>query len=200
MSKIEDQLRKVLYFKKGAESFKERQDYLAALVKAAAKCDEDKFEKRLSEPTKDWCYDGIEAWNKEKEIPEFDAYDARMPEEEEPGPVMEVTEEVIVEVETPEGPKPVKKTKKKYVGPDQSAGSDHYLNVTLDRFGCVNGTKTAKVVEMFETGTTMNEVEKAIGGRHYNILKTLEKRGHRVSRGPGGSIKLTHKDDAGKDT
>lgn len=64
-----------------------------------------------------------------------------------------------------------------------------------DRFGVIIGTKTHDVVALYEKGTTSAEIEEKIGGRHYNILRTLAKKGHRVAKMPGGGFKLTHKDD-----
>lgn len=72
-----------------------------------------------------------------------------------------------------------------------------YTNLTgeKDRFGVVMGTKAHDAVMMYEKGCTSIELRRALEGRFYNILRELERRGHRVERQPGGVFKLTHIDD-----
>lgn len=67
-----------------------------------------------------------------------------------------------------------------------------------DRYGIIVGTKTHDAVEMYERGTSAKEILQATGGRHYNILKKLEKDGHRVVKLAKHRFRLTHKDDIGK--
>ena len=76
-----------------------------------------------------------------------------------------------------------------------------------DRFGVIIGTKTHDAVLMYEKGATSRQIQDALGegptkagGRFYNILKTLDKAGHKVERSKDGIFKLTHRDDVGHDT
>ena len=66
-----------------------------------------------------------------------------------------------------------------------------YDNMTgeKDRYGVIDGSKTHDAVMMYEKGATSKEIENKLGGRYYNILHTLEQRGHRVEKLPGESPK-----------
>lgn len=68
-----------------------------------------------------------------------------------------------------------------------------------DRYGITLGTKTADAVALYEKGATAKDIQDKVGGKHYNVLKRLEKEGHKVEKLEGGIWKLTHVDDvAGK--
>lgn len=69
------------------------------------------------------------------------------------------------------------------------------LDGSKDRYGITIGTKTHEAVKMFEKGATGKEIDKAIGGAHFNILRKLAKEGHVIERQSGGIFKITHKDD-----
>jgi hypothetical protein len=91
----------------------------------------------------------------------------------------------------PKAPKPLKNKRGQVRTP--------YDNLTgeKDRFGLFIGTKTQQAVELYSRpeGATCKQVEMELAGRHRNILKRLEKEGHRVEKFEGGVIKVTHKDD-----
>jgi hypothetical protein len=70
-------------------------------------------------------------------------------------------------------------------------------DVVLDKWGCMEGSKNARALAMFEKGATTREVKDAIGGTYYNILKKAEQQGHRLEK-DGSIIKLTHRDDLAK--
>lgn len=67
-----------------------------------------------------------------------------------------------------------------------------------NRYGVVLGTKTDEALQMFEKGASQPEVSKKLYGRHYNILRLLAARGHRVEKTDEGVFTLTHKDDIAK--
>lgn len=76
---------------------------------------------------------------------------------------------------------------------------ERYSKITgeKDRFGITIGTKTHEAVKMYNTeeGATLKQVDKAIGGRHYNVLQKLTKDGHKVEKLAGGFWRVAHKDD-----
>ncbi len=71
------------------------------------------------------------------------------------------------------------------------------MDVVLDKWGCMEGSKNSQALAMFEKGATTAEVKKAIGGTYYNILKKCTEAGHKLEK-EGAKITLIHKDDAGK--
>lgn len=75
---------------------------------------------------------------------------------------------------------------------------DAVEHATRDRFGVIIGTKTHDAVVMYERGCTAREIDEQVGGKHYNILASLAKKGHRVEKLPGNVFKLTHADDLDK--
>ncbi len=101
-------------------------------------------------------------------------------------------------------PKKVKevKPKKESEWPEKFVNKpepERYAKITgeRDRFGITIGTKTSDAVAMYHTadGATLKQVDKAIGGRHFNILGKLAKDGHKVEKLAGGFWRVTHKDD-----
>ncbi len=70
-------------------------------------------------------------------------------------------------------------------------------DVVLDKWGCMEGSKNAQALAMFEKGATAKEVKDKLGGTYYNILKRVVADGHKMEK-DGAVIKITHKDDAGK--
>lgn len=55
-------------------------------------------------------------------------------------------------------------------------------DATLDKWGCIEGSKNSQALMMFEKGATTSEVKKAIGGTYYNILSKCVKNGHKLHK------------------
>ena len=66
---------------------------------------------------------------------------------------------------------------------------------TKDDFGLRKGTNTAKAATMFRKGATMVDVKAKTGSNQYNVLKWLEKQGHKITR-KDGFITVTPKAEA----
>lgn len=81
--------------------------------------------------------------------------------------------------------------KKEIATPKKTRSSDDE-DVVLDKWGCMEGSKNAQALAMFERGATTKEVKDEIGGTYYNILKKAELNGHKLEK-DGAIIKLTHK-------
>ena len=58
-------------------------------------------------------------------------------------------------------------------------------NPTKDTFGLRKGTNTQKAAALFAKGATMAEVKAKTGSNQYNVLKWLERQGHKVTRKDG---------------
>jgi len=66
---------------------------------------------------------------------------------------------------------------------------------TRDKFGLTKGTNTQKAASMFRKGATMAEVKAKTGSNQYNVLKWLERQGHKITR-KDGYITVTPKAEA----
>ena len=53
---------------------------------------------------------------------------------------------------------------------------------TRDKFGLKKGSNTQKAATMFRKGATMADVKTKTGSNQYNVLKWLEKQGHKITR------------------
>jgi hypothetical protein len=113
-------------------------------------------------------------------------------------------------------PAPAKKKRKKHVQagkyikkkrgkpdiqPKHKPGKEpDYKAITgkKDRYGITLGTKTAEALKMFEKGCTMRDVVIDQGDTYYNVLRRLEKRGHRIEKLENKVLRLIHKDDLEK--
>jgi hypothetical protein len=113
-------------------------------------------------------------------------------------------------------PTPAKKKRKKHVQagkyikkkrgkpdiqPKHKPGKEpNYKAITgkKDRYGITLGTKTAEALKMFEKGCTMRDVVIDQGDTYYNVLRRLEKRGHRIEKLENKVLRLIHKDDLEK--
>lgn len=117
--------------------------------------------------------------------------------ETEPDPEDEEAEEVVAKPKKAAGREkavkvpPPEKTAKK----PRPAQFDS--DATLDKWGCIEGSKNSKALAMFEKGATTSEVKKAIGGTYYNILAKCVENGHKMHK-EGSLITIVHKSDAGK--
>ena len=74
-------------------------------------------------------------------------------------------------------------------------GKTKVKNATKDSFGLRKGSNTAKAATMFRKGATMAEVKTKTGSNQYNVLKWLEKQGHKITR-KDGFITVTPKAEA----
>lgn len=191
------------------KKYKNRQDYLAALVRAVDRIDEEVFD-NLSDEAADWLSNAVKAMNKKEDIEEFEDESGPEPlSDEEPAlsddePTDDEIEGAEVEVaETSEGeeeaeeaepapkakttPKPRKKSEPTPTRADSITGE-------LDKFGFVLGTKTSEAMAMLEQGARMKDVKEKFGDTFYTSLKKCVARGHVVTK-EGSTITLTCKDD-----
>ena len=176
--------------------YKDRQDYLAAILVASEKISDHDFEYNVSEDVADWLNEGYKARRTKKPIPDFPDT-----EEAEPVDASQDEGEVYVEefvskaelelTETVENtPYPEPKAAKKPRKPRAK------LTGKFNRFGVAEGSKRDMAIKFFEKGSTMKAVKEATGEAHYNVLKELAMKGHKVTS-VDGVITLTHKDDLG---
>ncbi len=196
---IELELLNTTRFKQDADAFDDRQDYLAAIVKAVDKLSADEFDE-LSDEASEWFNKSVRALNTKRPLPDFDPNEGNDTDAEQSAKTRKAVNARLAEA-TPEAeevgdaeeaqavepPKEAKITKPKIVNGE----------LVKDRFGVVLGTKTAAAVALFNTpgGATIKEIDDKVGGRHMNILKKLVGQGHRVLKLEGGHIKLVHKSD-----
>jgi hypothetical protein len=221
---VENELVTATKFKRKADDYTERQDYLADVVKAVDRLAHDKFEK-LTDEAADWFNDAVKALNSKDDLPEFEGNgvdpDASADERKAANAAMEDGDELTGESEdNREGPedKP-SKIKKAKAGRPKKAVKEKSTRVAdaegeaepatprvrngeleKDRFGVVLGTKTHQAVMMYaaEEGASLKEIDASIGGRFANILRRLTKDGHHVQKDPeSGRFRLIHKDDFG---
>lgn len=215
MSEFERELVTLIRFK--PNDYRDRQDYLAALARAADKWfavkDKDQaiFD-GLEDGLAAWFEEAITAMNHKDTIPEFPDREleepfVEAPEEEEADENTDAEEaepqgavagasspsEVVQPATTPdsETPKAAKKPK-----PEKSRYE--MMSGVKDRYGCFIGTKLYDAVQMYERGTTAKELLEVLGGRYYNVLQRLKKDGHEVVPRPEGGFKVTHKADVEK--
>jgi len=234
VSKIETSIIKATGFKVPDHGYLERQDYLAALIRAVAKLSDAKYDDLTDDnDVLVWVLKGTKALNAKQEIDDFtddlegeeaddesaegteddEAEEAEAeaatqeadeaPEDEEPEPKPHVIKEG--RPRNPPKPKLTKAEKEaaaaaeaKKAPPKGTKLVTRYDNLdpkNKNRYGVVVGTKTDDAIKMYERGTTSVEIQKELGGRYYNILRTLTEAGHLVERDGNGIFKLTHKDD-----
>jgi len=190
--------------------YKERQDYLAALVRAVDGMDEDDYD-NLTDKAADWFTDAAKALNAKHTIPDFEdvpenaadeddeeTEQKRDDDEDEKNDSDEDDEDDEDEADEEEV-KTAKKSKAKPKSgrkPVEDPGK-RYPKITgeKDRYGIIMGTKTHDAVLLYEKGASSKDILGALNGRYYNILRKLAEEGHKVEKLPEGVFKLTHKDD-----
>lgn len=203
---IENELLEATKFQQ-RRAYADRQDYLAALARAVDHIEDDIYD-ALSNEASDWFNAAVRAMNNKKKIAEF--ADAPPPE---PEPITEelepLEEEALVEEEVepeekvtlvsakikPQDRKAVPPRKLK--APKMKAVKIEDENLTLNRYGVIDGSKNAAACELLERGCRMSDISETIGGTYYNLVRRLVKQGHRVEKSAHG-LKLIHKDDIGK--
>lgn len=222
MHDIERELIKATGYKP-ARKFSDRNDYLGSILNATSKLSDEDF-MELSDDAADWINAATASQNaKDHELPDFD--EVAPPDEEgdsdsdsdaedssdEGGDDPEMDEttgeihvaepEVNDEPELPlpkvkhKIPKPVKAEPKVPAKKRPLPGRNE--DVTLDKWGSIEGSKNSKALALFEKGATAKEVKDLLGGTYYNILGKAKENGHKLEK-EGSLIKLTHKDDLGK--
>lgn len=153
----------------------QRQPYLTRLLKACYDLEDSKWGK-LSVDTQEWVNGAIDSFNARNPLEDFKQ------EEEEEG--LFEQEENVEQLQEPE--KPVK-AKNEII-------TARRLSRVKDKFGLVKGSKASQAAAMFEKGARMADIRELTGTNHYNMLKRLAKKGHKIIRAKG-YIKLTHKDE-----
>lgn len=196
---IEMELLNSTRFKQDADAFDDRQDYLAAIVKAVDKLSADAFDE-LSDEASDWFNKSVKALNTKRPLPDFDPVNGNDEDAESSAKVRKAANAKMVEAEPETGEagdeaqadEPAEKAIPKITKPKIINGE-----LVKDRFGVVLGTKTAQAVALYNTptGATIKEIDEKVGGRHMNILKKLVTQGHRVLKLEHGRIQLIHKND-----
>ena len=174
--------------------YKDRQDYLCALLEAAYNLDQDAYD-NVSDAVAKWCTESAIARKARKPLPEFDGGEYEDHSEADPADlgntVTEPGDLVVLQGSTSGtsasgGKKKLKKaTKPKLTG-------------EIDEFGIAIGTKHHKVVQRLTTGATMKDIKLEFGDSYYNLVKRMEKAGHHVEKN-GLMIKITHKDKVKKE-
>jgi len=185
---VETELVKVTKVK--PDKYTDRQDFLAAILKAMEKLSDDDFD-NLSDEAAHWhSVIAVPAFVAKEEIPDFNGNE----EAEVAEPEDETADEPDVEAEAE---KPTKKKAAKAKGKTAKAPGKEpkyrELSGEKDEFGVVKGTKTSQAVAMYVKGASTNEIKEELGGRFYNILKKLKADGHKVEKLENGKWKLTHK-------
>lgn len=170
-----------------------RQTYLIDLIKAVSDLSDEDFD-IMTDEAKEWSNSAAKAVKAHKPIQDFEEGETSEPSTIEPP----TGEEVAVE-ETKEKPKRPKKSSSDKVLPDgdEKGTRESVLSddpVGTNRYGIKIGTKRAQVIEMLEHGASMREVKQVHGQAYYNMLKQLEKQGHKIVK-TGAFYTLTHKDD-----
>lgn len=93
----------------------------------------------------------------------------------------------------PPPPNPAKKLPSKVTAKVKNEAAVRHgkaVEIGLDKWGCMEGTKNSQALALFEKGTTAKEVKEALGGTFYNVLARVQKAGHRVEK-EGNLIKLS---------
>lgn len=209
MHAIESELIKATGYK-AQRKFANRQDYLGSILNAAIKLSNEDFDS-LTDETADWINAAIEAKNAKSEIlPDFDELDESGDDNTVPDESGDITD---TGDDGPDGPPldegqdqdhheevdpvitaPKKKTK---VPTKKPPATEIDELVVLDKWGCMEGSKNALALAMFEKGATAKEVKSAIGGTYYNILGKCVLKGHKLEK-EGSLIRLVHKDELAK--
>lgn len=221
LSAVEKELLEATNF--DGSKMKTRQLYLAALARAVEKIPANEFDD-LTDEAADWYNDAADSISEKADINDFETAEAKAPEDapaevsgdddgtvqtlEAPGadqtesPEAEVQEGVDEEAE-PKAPKAKKGPKPKKAKPakgEPEGKPKHpprdYTQLTgeKDKWGFIIGTKTSDAAAMYERGTTSKELMDKLGGRFYNLLKDVVKRGHKLEKTPEGLWKITYKD------
>jgi hypothetical protein len=197
MSEIEKNIIEVTGFKP-SRIYKNRQDYLAALLLAITDLDEEELG-ALNDDAFDWANLAAGARKHKEVIPEFQDY-VEPVEEPDTSDIPEATEEFFEKAE-------VKQPKKKYNIPAARAARipkgqvpTHKLTGNFDQWGFAEGTKHSQVAAMFARpeGASMREIKDAFHGQtYYELLKIFTKNGHKVEKDPDTlKYRVIHKDEA----
>jgi hypothetical protein len=189
---IEEEMCAITKIKK--DKYPQRQDFLAALLRAIEKIPEAEYD-RMSENAYQWQKEATRHFNHRKPLPDFPD---RVRDEVDGMPLQTSVEELRGDDAAPaisgdEQPATVRRKRRQL--PPRRVPDYANLSGEKDRYGITAGTNTHEAVKMYEKGCTAGDVEQALGGRYRNILSKLADAGHRVERLGVGFYKVTHKDD-----
>lgn len=206
MSAIEKELTAATKVK--SHDYEDRQDYLAALLRYMSddkKFKDDDYDK-LTDGVITWFDAAVKAMDTKQRIPEFpdkeDADESDIHEATEDERVSEGREHEGTDPAEQDNPPATRNTTSgkrthKYKASKTPTEYDN-LSGAKNRFGVVEGTRSAEVVKLLTEGTTMAAINEKVGGRYYNLIKRLVEDGHMVEKHDGNVWKLIHKDDVSK--
>jgi hypothetical protein len=166
--------------------YRDRQDYLAAILKATFVIPDDEFD-LVSNEMRDWCNEAAVAFKAKKIIPDFDGGIYEDHSESDPMDSNVETGDVAATADEPPSSKVVPIGKKRSKKPFKAK-----LTGEIDDFGIAVGTKAHHVAKLFRVGTTMKEVKEQFGAAFYNLRKSLVEKGHHIEK-DGEYFKLTPK-------
>lgn len=175
MSEVEKELVKATNFE-AEKDYKNRQDYLAVLARAVNNLDKDNYE-LLSNEAVNWFNEAAKAIRAHKDISDFST--------------SFTTEEVKeIEGETEEGVLPEDEHEDERVEPSitkekkekKPRKSKAKVSGEIDKWGIHIESNSSQVAAIFEQGSTMAFVRGQYGQNFYNLLKRLEKEGHKIER------------------
>lgn len=187
---IEEELCDICKVKK--DKYPNRQDLLAAILKAIDKLPEVDYD-RMTEDAYQWQKQATRHFNHRISLPDFPDVST----EEVNGEPLQATLEDIKEAGqdvTDSGTAP-KSTPSKRQLPTRRVPDYENLTGEKDKFGITIGTNTHEAVKMYERGCTARDVEQALGGRYRNVLRKLADEGHLVEKLGSGVYRVTHKDN-----
>jgi hypothetical protein len=131
------------------------------------------------------------------EMPHDEETEAEVEPEPEPKPVKPKPKAKRSGKLAPQIPSPERKKPKKPIPPKFHPMHREDEDATLDKWGCIEGSKNAQALKFFERGATAAEVKQKMGGTYYNILARCVAQGHKMEK-EGHIIKITHKNELGK--
>jgi hypothetical protein len=198
MTEVEEELLEASGFKP-KRKYADRQDYLAALARAVYAMPEADFDALTNEAV-DWYTLAARAINSQTELPDFEASDA----EAEGVVAEETTTDVEGEGEPDDNdepledePEPAPPRYRQATPTNTTIIQDGEIQLELDKYGIVVGSKNHEAACMFEQGVRMSEVKATIGGTYYNLLNRLKRYGHHVIQEDHGVLRLVHIDEYG---
>lgn len=196
MSVVEEQIIQFTRFKP-EKKYNNRQDYLCALAVASSRIPNEEFD-LLTDETVNWCNAALAARKAGQVIKDFDDDYFDGTEGEEPGTTeiqADQPSDTVVQGSQPEAPSDTtSETGKKRKRKGKKGVPVRNLTGEIDKFGIAVGTKAHTTAMLLEKGCTMADIKRETGEVRYNLLKRLERDGHKVSK-IDGKLLLKHKDE-----
>ena len=183
--------------KEAAES---QQDYLGRLFQGVVALDNSEWA-ALSESAKAWYTAAVASYDAGEDIPPVSTkYTVKGDPDDTDNPDEDTTNEEVV-VSNTVGFTAQETNTVTETTPEQVSESTptvkhkrRNLSTNVDKFGFKVGSKQSTAATAFEKGATMAEVYRLTGAKHYNMLRDLPKKGHRVWQESDGRFVLKHKD------